>query len=296
MSGQAAAPASPAVALPAAPARISLRRLWPWMLCLGGVLIASVYLFPVYWMVVSALKGANELNASVPTLYPHAPTLAAFRWIFERENVGRYLENSAIISTSVTALTLVLAIGCAYALARVRSFWMDALVVAIMASQVLPPPLLVTPMFVIFRQLGLVNTQLAVILATTTKTLPFAIIMLRTTFAQIPIELEEAARVDGCPRLGAFFRVTLPLARTGTIVVGALTFLFAYGEFVYPLSLVNRRDLQPGPVGLYSFVGADYSDWGNALAFATVFVAPVIVIFMLFQRRIVSGLTAGALK
>ncbi len=296
MSGQVAALARPAVAERSVSSRLRLRDIRPWLLCLGGVLIASVYLFPVYWMVVSALKGANELNASVPTLYPHAPTLTAFRWIFERENVGRYLENSAIISTSVTVLTLVLAIGCAYALARVRSFWMDALVVAIMASQVLPPPLLVTPMFVIFRQLGLVNTQLAVILATTTKTLPFAIIMLRTTFAQIPIELEEAARVDGCPRLGAFFRVTLPLARTGTIVVGALTFLFAYGEFVYPLSLVNRRDLQPGPVGLYSFVGADYSDWGNALAFATVFVAPVIVIFMLFQRRIVSGLTAGALK
>jgi multiple sugar transport system permease protein len=296
MSGHASAIPRPTARAAAPAPYVSFRHVRPWLFCLGGVLIASIYLFPVYWMVISALKGGNELNASVPTLYPHAPTLNAFRWIFERENVGRYLENSAIISVSVTALTLVLAIGCAYALARVRSFWMDALVVAIMASQVLPPPLLVTPMFVIFRQLGLVNTQLAVILATTTKTLPFAIIMLRTTFAQIPIELEEAARVDGCPRLGAFFRVTLPLARTGTIVVSALTFLFAYGEFVYPLSLMNRRELQPGPVGLYSFVGADYSDWGNALAFATVFVAPVIVIFMIFQRRIVSGLTAGALK
>jgi multiple sugar transport system permease protein len=294
MNGQAWAVPRPAMGT-RAPA-LTLRRLRPWLFCLGGILIASIYLFPVYWMVISALKGGNELNASTPTLYPHAPTLNAFRWIFTRENVAQYLENSAIISASVTVLTLVLGIGCAYALARVRSFWMDALVVAIMASQVLPPPLLVTPMFVIFRQLGLVNTQLAVILATTTKTLPFAIIMLRTTFAQVPIELEEAARVDGCPRLGAFFRVTLPLARTGTIVVSALTFLFAYGEFVYPLSLMNRRDLQPGPVGLYSFVGADYSDWGNALAFATVFVAPVIVIFMIFQRRIVSGLTAGALK
>jgi multiple sugar transport system permease protein len=296
MSGHASAIPRPTTRVAAPAPYVSFRHVRPWLFCLGGVLIASIYLFPVYWMVISALKGGNELNASVPTLYPHAPTLSAFRWIFERENVGRYLENSVIISVSVTALTLVLAIGCAYALARVRSFWMDALVVAIMASQVLPPPLLVTPMFVIFRQLGLVNTQLAVILATTTKTLPFAIIMLRTTFAQIPIELEEAARVDGCPRLGAFFRITLPLARTGTIVVSALTFLFAYGEFVYPLSLMNRRELQPGPVGLYSFVGADYSDWGNALAFATVFVAPVIVIFMIFQRRIVSGLTAGALK
>jgi multiple sugar transport system permease protein len=151
-------------------------------------------------------------------------------------------------------------------------------------------------MFVIFRQIGLINTQLAVILATTTKTLPFAVIMLRTTFAQVPIDLEDAARVDGCSRAVAFLRVTLPLARIGYIVVGTLVFLLAYGEFVYPVSLMNKAQLQPATVGLYSFVGADYSDWGNAMAFASVFVTPVIIIFMLLQRRIVSGLTAGALK
>jgi multiple sugar transport system permease protein len=173
---------------------------------------------------------------------------------------------------------------------------MDAVLVGIMLSQVLPPALLVTPMFVIFRQIDLINTQTAVILATTTKTLPFAVIMLRTTFAQIPIELEEAARVDGCSRLRAFFSVTLPLARIGYIVVGTLVFLLAYGEFVYPVSLVNKNELQPATVGLYGFVGADYSDWSNAMAFASIFVTPVIVIFMLLQRRIVSGLTAGALK
>jgi multiple sugar transport system permease protein len=120
--------------------------------------------------------------------------------------------------------------------------------------------------------------------------------MLRTTFAQIPVELEEAARVDGCSRMKAFLSVTLPLARVGYIVVGALVFLLAYGEFVYPVSLVNKNELQPATVGLYGFVGADYSDWSNAMAFASVFVTPVIVIFMLLQRRIVSGLTAGALK
>lgn len=276
--------------------RRALAPLRPWLLTAGGIAIAAVYLFPVYWMVISSLKANPELFAATPTLYPHAPTLAAFRWIFARENVGLYLQNSAIISFSVTALTLVLATGAAYALARIRTFWTAAMVVAIMAVQVLPPPLLVTPMFVIFRQIGLVNTQFAVILATTTKVLPFAIIMLRTSFAQIPVELEEAARVDGCPRFVAFFHITLPLARTGYIVVSSLVFLLAYGEFVYPLSLMNHKELQPGPVGLYSFVGADFADWPDALAFATVFVAPVIVLYMFLQRRIVSGLTAGALK
>jgi multiple sugar transport system permease protein len=247
-------------------------------------------------MYVSSFKASSELNASPPTLLPEAPTLAAYTWIFTRENIARYLGNSLFQSTSVTLLTLLLATGAAYALSRVRSLWMDAVLVGIMLSQVLPPALLATPMFVIFRQIDLINTQTAVILATTTKTLPFAVIMLRTTFAQIPIELEEAARVDGCSRLRAFFSVTLPLARIGYIVVGTLVFLLAYGEFVYPVSLVNKNELQPATVGLYGFVGADYSDWTNAMAFASIFVTPVIVIFMLLQRRIVSGLTAGALK
>lgn len=267
-----------------------------WLLLGFGLLIATGYLFPVYWMIVSALKTASEVNASTPTLFPHEPTLIAFRWIFERENIGRYLTNSFLISTGSTVLTLLLATGCSYALSRVRSIWMDAVLVGVMLSQVLPPPLLVTPMFVIFRQLDLVNTYTAVILATTSKTLPFAVIMLRTTFAQIPIEIEEAARVDGCSRLMAFIKVTLPLARVGYIVVGSLVFLQAYGEFVYPVSLMNKQSMQPATVGLYGFVGADYSDWGNAMAFATVMVLPVLIIFVALQKRIVSGLTSGALK
>src|SRR5258706_3626668 len=207
---------------------IALRQ---WLLLGIGMLIAAAYLFPVYWMVVSALKTSGEVNAAIPTMFPHEPTLNAFRWIFERENIARYLGNSFIIAGGATALTLLLATGASYALSRVRSIWMDAVLVGVMLSQVLPPPLLVTPMFVIFRQLDLVNTYTAVILATTSKTLPFAIIMLRTTFAQIPIEIEEAARVDGCSRLMAFLRVTLPLARVGYIVVGTLVFVLAYGEF-----------------------------------------------------------------
>jgi multiple sugar transport system permease protein len=272
---------------------ITLRQ---WLLLGIGLLIAAAYLFPVYWMVVSALKTSGEVNAAIPTMFPHEPTLDAFRWIFERENVGRYLANSFLIASATTALTLLLATGAAYALSRVRSIWMDAVLVGVMLSQVLPPPLLVTPMFVIFRQLDLVNTYTAVILATTSKTLPFAVIMLRTTFAQIPIEIEEAARVDGCSRLIAFLRVTLPLARVGYIVVGALVFLLAYGEFVYPVSLMNKQAMQPATVGLYGFVGADYSDWGNAMAFATVMVLPVLIIFVALQKRIVSGMTSGALK
>ncbi len=162
-----------------------------------GALLALLYLFPLYWTYASSLKGPAELFVSPPTLWPQALDLSGYRWIFTRENIPRYLLNSFLISAWVTLLTLALATACAYDMSRLRSRWIDTALLAVMLSQVLPPALLATPMFILFREAGLVNTQTAVVLAIVTKTLPFAIVVLRTTFIQVPGELEEAARVDG---------------------------------------------------------------------------------------------------
>ena len=261
-----------------------------------GAVIVFLYLFPVYWMYISGFKTSGEIFSRPPTFFPEAPTWDSFRWIFERENMGRYLANSFILAGSVTAITLVLGSGAAYGLAALRSRWADAVLLFVLISQVLPPALMATPMFVVFRQLGLINTMWAVILATTSKTLPFAIIMLRTTFLQIPHELEEAARSDGCTRFKAFFLIVLPVAKVGILVTGILAFIQAYGEFIYALALLTKKNWQPATVGLYGFVGAEYADWNNVMAFASVFVTPVILLFALLQRRIVSGLTAGSVK
>jgi multiple sugar transport system permease protein len=267
-----------------------------WACSVLAALLCGLYLFPVYWMYVSGFKTGTEIFARPPTLVPREPTLAAFAWILTRDDVGRYLWNSTVIAGGTTALTLALGTVGAWGLARLRSRWIDVALVVILVVQVLPPALLATPMFVIFRQLGLIGTQAAVILADTTRTLPFALIVLRTTFLMIPRELEEAARVDGCTRLGAFARVVLPAARGGVIVAGTLAFIMAWGDLVYALSFVPTKALQPATVGLYSFVGAEYADWNNVMAFASLFVTPVIVAFLLLQRRIVGGLTAGAVK
>ena len=267
-----------------------------YILTLAAVTVALIYLFPVYWMYISGFKLSGEIFSRPPSFFPREPRLDAFIWIFERENMARYLMNSFTIAASTTALTLVLGCMGAYALARLRSIWVDIALVFILVAQTFPEALLATPMFVIFRELGLLNTTLAVVLATTTKTLAFALIVLRPVFLQVPQELEEAAEVDGCTRFSAFFFVVLPVARTGILVVGALAFIMAYGEFVYPSALLSDRDLQPATVGLYSFVGAEYADWQNVMAFAAVFATPVMLLFILLQRKIVSGLTAGALK
>jgi len=267
-----------------------------WVLTAIAAAITAAWLFPVYWMYVSGFKLSGEIFSRPPTLWPQEPTLRAFEWIFAREDVGRYLVNSLIIAGSTTALTLILGTGCAYALSRIRSRMLDAVLLAILVIQVLPPALLATPMFVIFRQFELVDSQLAVILANATRTVPFAVVILRTTFLLVPRELEEAARVDGCSRVMAFFKVILPLARSGVIVAAALSFIMTWGDLVYSISFLTSKSLQPATVGLYSFVGAEYADWNNVMAFASVFVTPVILAFLLLQRQIIRGITAGALK
>jgi multiple sugar transport system permease protein len=256
----------------------------------------GLYLFPIYWMFVSGLKDSAEIFANPPTLFPRAPSLAAFQHVFARENVLRYLRNSLAIAVPVTLLTVAMGACGGYALSRLRSRLVDAALFAVLMLQVFPDALLATPMFIIFKFLGLLNTFAAVILATTSKTLAFALLILRPMFRQVPIELEEASLVDGCNRFQTFRRIVLPIMHIPLIVVGALSFVQAYGQFVYALTLLSRQELQPATVGIYSFVGAEYADWNRVMAFSSVFVVPILVLFLALQRRIVAGLTAGALK
>jgi len=181
-------------------------------------------------------------------------------------------------------------------MSRLRSLLIDVALITVLMLQVFPEALLVTPIFIIFRTIEMLNTFAAVILATASKTLAFALVILRPMFRQVPIELEEAALVDGCNRLKVFWLVVLPLMRIPLIVVGALSFVQAYGQFVYPLTLLSEQELQPATVGIYGFVGAEYADWHRVMAFSSVFVLPILVLFLLLQKRIVAGLTAGALK
>jgi len=267
-----------------------------WHLTALATLGVALYLFPIYWMFASGLKNSAEIFASPPTLIPRAPSLAAYEYAFVRENVLRYLRNSLAIAVPVAALTLVLGAMGGYALSRLRSRLVDAALFVVLLLQVFPEALLATPMFILFKALGLLNTFAAVILATTSKTLAFALIVLRPLFRQVPAELEEASLVDGCTPLQAFVRIVVPLMAIPLIVVGALSFVQAYGQFVYALTFLSRQELQPATVGIYSFVGGEYADWHRVMAFSSVFVLPIIALFVLLQRRIVAGLTAGALK
>jgi multiple sugar transport system permease protein len=267
------------------------------LLCTAiGVTGVICYLFPVYWMFVSGLKTSAGIFANPPSLLPVNPTLAAFRYVFVSENVARYMRNSLAIAIPVTVVTLVLGASGGYALSRLRTRLVDAALLLVLLLQVFPDALLATPMFIIFRHLGLLNTFTAVVLAASAKAVAFALVILRPMYRQVPMEIEEASRVDGCNTLQTFFRIVLPIMRVPLIVVGVLSFVQAYGQFVFPLTLLSRADLQPATVGIYSFIGAEYADWDRVMAFASVFALPVLVLFLLLQRNIVAGLTTGALK
>lgn len=276
--------------------RVLSRRRVAWLCCAIGVAGVVCYLFPVYWMLISGLKNSAEIFANPPSLFPTHPTLAAFEYVFAGENVARYMRNSLVIAIPVTVVTLVLGASGSYALSRLRTSLVDAALVLALILQIFPDALLATPMFIMFRHFGLLNTLTGVVLATSAKSLAFALVILRPMYRQVPMEIEEASRVDGCNTLQTFFRIVLPIMRVPLIVVGVLSFVQAYGQFVYPLTLLSRQELQPATVGIYSFIGAEYADWDRVMAFASVFALPVLILFLALQRKIVAGLTTGALK
>ena len=267
------------------------------LLLVLSIVMAAIYLFPLYWMYVTALKSGSEMFATPPSFWPSSAQWSTFAYVWESRNMGRYLWNSTVIAFGAVALIAILGTGCAYVLARYRNIWVDVGLFLILMFQVLTASLMITPIFVGFSQLGLLEyPRLAVILAITAKSMPFFVVLVRATFMAVPMELEEAALVDGNSRIGAFFNIVLPLARNGILVSAILIFMQAFGEFVYAKSMIQDIQLQPASVGLNSFMGPNTSEWNNIMAYATMYVTPILAIFVLLQRRIVSGLTSGALK
>jgi multiple sugar transport system permease protein len=259
--------------------------------------MAAVYLFPLYWMYITSLKTGSEIFANPPTFVPNNADFGVYSYVWANRTMASFLWNSTVIAVGVTAITVLLGTGCAYVLARYRSAWVDVGLFCILMLQVLPASVMITPLFVGFNQLGLLATpRFAVILATSAKAMPFFVVLVRATFMAVPRELEEAALVDGNSRIGAFVFIVLPLARNGILVCAILTFMSAFGEYIYSRSIIQDVSLQPASVGLSAFVGPNSRDWNAIMAYAAIYVTPILAIFVLLQRRIVSGLTSGALK
>jgi multiple sugar transport system permease protein len=261
-----------------------------------AILFVMVYLFPVYWMVSTSLKSRGDIFATPPNLFPAPIDLTSYRDQVLHNNVLlTVFTNSLIISLGTMILTLLLAVPGAYALARLKLRGRGIMLLLLLVGQLLPSIVIAGPLFIIFSRLGLLNTLPGLILADTTFTLPFSVIILRPFFLAVPTELEAAAKVDGCTQLGVLWRIVLPYVRPGLITVAAFTFLIAWGEFVFALTL-NTKTNQPVTVALNKFIGQYGTQWNDLMAVSTVVALPIMVIFASLQRFIVGGLTSGAVK
>jgi multiple sugar transport system permease protein len=262
-----------------------------------AVLLTCVYLFPIYWMVITAFKRPADIFAIPPDIVPVSPTLQGFTdAVIGNEAVFQGIVNSLVIASGSLVITLALGAPAAYGLARLRLRFTGLIILLMLAAQMLPTINLALPMFAIFSRLRLVDSYFALIVANVSLTLPFAIIIMRPYFLSVPRELIEAAMIDGCSPLGAFRKIVLPLVRPGVIVTGALTFLTAWGEFVFGLTLATSDEMQPITVVLNRFIAQYGTRWNELMAVSTVIALPIVLTFLFAQKHLVEGLTAGATK
>jgi multiple sugar transport system permease protein len=272
---------------------------------LVGLAATLIYLIPLYWMVTTSLKPVAEIFQKPPVLFPSILQIDSYKQILGLPtgrpeiyiNAGVYLKNSLIIALVTTLLTLLMAVPAAYALSRFQFRGQTAFVLFLLVAQMLPSVLMVIPLFVLFRQWGVINlSYTSVILADTALALPFTTIILRTSFLQIPIAIEEAAWIDGGSRLQVLYYIILPLIRAGLVAVGVFSFLIAWGEFVFALSFLQKPELQPISIGTFQFIGMYKSNFDSMMAFSTIVAIPAVVAFLFLQRQFIRGMTSGSVK
>lgn len=264
---------------------------------LVGGIVFLIFIFPLYWMIVTALKTQVEIF-SIPTpLWPKNLTFDAFaKQLSTSGDTLRGFKNSLIISCGATVISTVLSIPASYGLARFRFSARKALVLFFLITQMLPSTLVLTSLYIMFSKLGLLNTYWAPILADATLGIPFSIIILRTYFVSIPKELDEAAKIDGCGHLSAFVKIMLPIAKPGIVVAAVFSFVYAWGDLIYGITFITNPNMRPITSSIYNYVQQYQTLWNSTMAFGIIAIAPVVLIFIFMQKYIVSGLTNGAVK
>lgn len=264
---------------------------------LVGGIVFVIFIFPLYWMVVTALKTQVEIF-SIPTpLWPRDLTFEAFaKQLSASGDTLRGFKNSLIISCGATLISTVLSIPASYGLARFRFKARKGLVLFFLITQMLPSTLVLTSLYIMFSKMGLLNTYMASILADATLGIPFSIIILRTYFVSIPKELDEAAKIDGCGHLSAFVRIMLPIAKPGIVVAAVFSFVYAWGDLIYGITFITNPNMRPITSSIYNYVQQYQTLWNSTMAFGIIAISPVVLIFIFMQKYIVSGLTNGAVK
>jgi N,N'-diacetylchitobiose transport system permease protein len=264
---------------------------------LTGVLVFVGCAFPVYWMVSTSFQTRREIRAPEPTWHPFGGTLDNYRRLFDDGEFLTALKISLMVTLLTVAVALLFAFLAAVAVSRFRFMGRKGFIAMLLVIQMIPAEGLFISQYKMLESVDLLNTVVGLTLVYVASVLPFTIWTLRGFVAGVPYELEEAAMVDGCSRLGAFFRITFPLLAPGLVATGVFGFIQAWNEFSLALVVMTRDDKKTLPVWLSTFSDVNRgTDWGAVMAGSTLISIPVIIFFLLIQGRMVAGLTAGAVK
>lgn len=262
-----------------------------------GLIIGAVFAgFPVLWMLSTSFKANGEVFAVPPRLITSSFSFNAYREILTDSRQLRFFLNSYIVAMAVTVLTLLVAIMAAYAFSRFKFPGKTALNVVIVSVQAVPPITLVIPYFGLVVALGLYNTYPGLILTHMVFTLPYAIIMMTAYFNTLPRELDESVKVDGATAWTALWRILVPISVPGMIAVGVYTFMISWNEYLFALTLTRTDDMRTVPIGIQLLMGQHSYEWNQMMAMSILGSIPVLILFLLFQRRFIGGLTSGAVK
>lgn len=262
-----------------------------------GLAVFAVMVFPVFWMVSTAFKSNDQIISLKPTWFPLHPTLSHFRDALDRPYFWADVKNSLIVVSATVAISIVLSFLAAVALARYRFAARKLFIVLVIGIQMLPQAGLIIPLYVVLARYHQVNALSGLVVTYMTFVLPFCVWTLRGFLLGIPKDLEEAAMVDGSTRLGVFVKILLPLMGPGLVATSVFAFITTWNEYIFARVLLNDQSKQTVTVWLSYFVGSSrHTDWGALMAASSLTAIPVVVFFLLVQRRIAFGLTAGAVR
>ena len=255
-----------------------------------------IVVFPSYWLLVTSLQEEKYLLVYPPYLTPQLFNWRSYLSLFEATPMVLWLRNSIIVSLGVTALALILSVLGAYALSGFRFRGRGLFVFFLLATQMLPQALLVTPMFILFRQMGLIDTLQGLVVVDTAFVVPVTVWIMKGFFDSIPREIEEAALIDGCSRMSALFRIVLPLSLPAVVAVCVVAFFEGWNEYLFAVTFVSSSDNWVATMGLASFIGELATPLELVMAAAAIFSVAPVAFYLLMQRYIISGLTGGAVK
>ncbi len=267
-----------------------------WWSYLILIIAAAIAIFPVFWIFATSFKPAAEVLSPELTILPQTFTTENYSAVLKGGQFWQWMFNSVFVALATTVLGLMLASTTAYAISRFGFRGKKPVLFAFLVAQMFPGAILIVPLYNIMKDLGLLNTFAGLIIAYSTLSLPFAVWMLKGFFDAIPVSLEEAAMIDGMSAFGTFFRIILPLSLPGLAVTGFFSFITAWNEFMFALTFMTGESHYTLPVGLRTYVFEFNTQWHLMAAGAIIVTIPVLVVFLVAQRFLISGLTAGGVK